>query len=345
MIGFGDWSQRQQERFYERKAAEVLPRWNLRESNIRWLGYGSNAVFQVSAAERDYVLRIHPPGRATVPSLRSELVWLREIRRRSELLAPYPLPTASNQLLAAISADELPAAGAELYCVLFEQIDGTSKGAKDLNSEDTFQIGHYLGRLHRDAQFVPSADFERPRLDSEGLFGEISPYTSANESLDVYAGHRDIYAEVADRVRNALAGLKSESGSFGLIHADLLAKNVLFRNDSVAALDFEFCGWGYFLYDLAPLLWQLRGERAPDYVELEEALVAGYNSIRRLARDHRILLEVFIAARQVASCRWLLRNMHNPQVRAQAPTLLQQRATELQDFLYTGILRRQSATL
>ena len=39
-------------------------------------------------------------------------------------------------------------------------------------------------------------------------------------------------------------------------------------------LDFEYCGWGFYLYDLAPLLWQLKGERASDYLMLGGRAVA-----------------------------------------------------------------------
>ena len=142
-----------------------------------------------------------------------------------------------------------------------------------------------------------------------------------------------------------MARLDREPASFGLIHADLLSKNALFGRNGVAALDFEYSGWGYFDYDLAPLLWELRGERPADYARLEDALLEGYRSARRDARIDREALEAFVAARQLASCRWLLQNRHHPHLRSATPDLIRQRAAELEYFLNGGVLQRRSPTL
>ena len=134
---------------------------------------------------------------------------------------------------------------------------------------------------------------------------------------------------MAARVGQVMARLDREPASIGLIHADLLSKNALFGRAAVAALDFEYSGWGYFLYDLAPLLWGLRGERRADYAPLEDALLDGYRSARPNAQVDREALEAFVAARQVASCRWLLQNRHHPHLRSAAPDLIRQRTAEL----------------
>ncbi len=142
-----------------------------------------------------------------------------------------------------------------------------------------------------------------------------------------------------------MAAIDRGPDTFGLIHGDLLAKNILHCADQPAALDFEYCGWGYYLYDLAPLLWQLKGERPDDYCQLEEAMWAGYTSKTGLDERMRAHLEVFIAARQLASCRWLLANAGHPALREIAPKLLEDRTSELRDFLKTGVLNRKSLTL
>ena len=157
------------------------------------------------------------------------------------------------------------------------------------------------------------------------------------------AEQRRIIDQVARRLRAPLTELASKPAAMGLIHADLLAKNVLFRADGIAALDFEYCGWGFYLYDLAPLLWQLKGERAADYPQLEDAMWRGYTSIRRVDEGDRALLETFIAARQIASIRWLQSNMDNLNIRAVAPSLIAGRCEELKVFLETGNLRRSHA--
>ncbi len=325
-------------------AGQALRRWRLASMKTRLLGYGSNIVFRVTTADADYVLRLHPPGKAEEARLRSELQWLAAIRRDTQLMAPCPPALTVDEPFIALRHDGLPPPSF-YYAVLFEHIAGEVKSARELNARDLYRIGAYLGALHTDAQFDPPPDFDRPRLDWRGLFGEASAYASPAERMLANTEQRAILDDVARRLREPLLALASRPETTGLIHADLLAKNIIFRRDSIAALDFEFCGWGCFLYDLAPLLWQLKGERASDYIELEDALWCGYTSIRCIADAERALLEPLIAARQAASIRWLASNYDNPKVRVVAPSLIAERCAELKRFLESGILRRSTPTL
>ena len=342
MTDFHRWSLEAQKAFWLKLAREVIGRWNLRPTALSWLGYSHNAVFKVSAADGDYVLRLHPPGRVKAAELQSELQWLRAIRRHTDLLAPFPRAVAADgkeTLLLRIHHPQLPRI---VYGCLFEYAPGAVKSASEMSLDDVFQAGVYLGKLHTAGQFRPPSDFSRPRLDWEGLFGERSPYHPGDNAHLIQS---EALAQTAARVQTMMRGLGHDADEFGLIHADLLAKNILFHQGGAAALDFEYCGWGYYLYDLAPLLWQFKGEREADYERLEDALWSGYISIRPPADGRRELLETLIAGRQLASCRWLAANLHHPTVRAAAPKLLAQREDELKGFLDSGKLRRQSPTL
>ena len=344
---FAGWSLDAQKALYRELAAEALELWGLQVSGISWLSYSSNAVLAVKTTAKRYILRLSLPSRVRESQLRSELSWLRSIQQRTDLLAPKPVALTLNgkaRFYASAPHKLLPPPH-RVYCALFEHIDGRQKSAGELSAADCNRIGRYLGRLHQDAQFDPPAGFDRPRLDQRGLFGSDSPYQSARESQALEAGQREVFARAAGRVSQVMARLDRQPSSFGLIHADLLAKNVLFDGGRIAALDFEYSGWAYFLYDLAPLLWQLRGERSADYAQLERALLAGYQSARPAATIDRDALEAFLAARQLASCRWLLQNLHHPKVRDLAPALIHQRTAELAAFLSSGKLKRQSPTL
>ncbi len=347
MTDFNSWSLAAQKRFWLRLAGDVIAHWNLRLRALSWLGYGHNAVFKVSAEGGDFVLRLHPPGRVDVAGLRSELQWLRALRRDTDLLAPLPHPIVTHgqeRPFARVCHHQLPPPHI-VYGSLFEYVPGVTKSAQVMSFDEVFRIGVYLGKLHTIGQFRPPPHFSRPQLDWEGLFGEHSPYHPGENIRLIQPEQSEVFAAVAERLRTAMNALGAGADSFGLIHADLLAKNILFHQQALAALDFEYSGWGYYLYDLTPLLWQFKGERAADYEQLEDALWSGYASIRPQADAERDLLEVFIAARQLASCRWLAVNYSHPTVRDIAPQLLAQRALELKAFLNTGKLRRRSRTL
>ncbi len=346
MTDFANLTMDQQRQLWLELAHDALQRWDLKPQKMRWLGHGGNVVFHVPAGDADFVLRLHPPGRADAVRLSSELGWLASIRRDTDLIAPYPvaaLVDGRERLSLEMQHDLLPHASV-VHAALFKYIEGKSKPAPDLSAEDVYRVGEYLGALHSEAQFKTAGDFEGPRLDWAGLFGDDSPYASLSET-GLESEHRGVLDQVAEQLRVPLSELATKPDAMGLIHADLLAKNILFRADSIAALDFEYCGWGFYLYDLAPLLWQLKGERATDYMALEQAMWGGYTSVRPRAESDRALLESFIAARQFASIRWLRSNLDNPAVRVLAPALIAERCAELKLFIESGILRRSTPTL
>lgn len=346
MTNFANWSNHERQLWLD-IADQAMRRWRLTPLSIRRLGLGSNIVFMVTTRAAKYVLRLQQARDGKAAQLRSELQWLAAIRRNTNLLAPLPvlaLADGHEQLYLGLRHDMLPPPSL-VYAVLFEYISGGIKSARELIARDVYRIGEYLGRLHSDAQFDAPADFDRPRLDWEGLFGYDSPYATPRQRSNTSAAQRAILENVAQHLRAPLTKLACKPGSTGLIHADLLAKNIVFRADAIAALDFEFCGWGFYLYDLAPLLWHLKGERASDYHVLEDALWRGYTSVRPTSDGDRELLEPLIAARQLASIRWLLANLRNPTVGEAAPPLIAGRCEELKVFLETGILRRSTLTL
>jgi Ser/Thr protein kinase RdoA (MazF antagonist) len=59
-----------------------------------------------------------------------------------------------------------------------------------------------------------------------------------------------------------------------VIHADYILGNCRFRGRTPGVLDFDDCGWGYFLYDLAPLLGNLSD--SDGFPSLARAFLAGY---------------------------------------------------------------------
>ncbi len=347
MSDFADWSLEKQQQLWMKLAEDVIGRWHMPKAELSWLSYSNNAVFKVRASSSQYVLRFHPPGRVQASALRWELQWLRQIRGLTDLVAPLPISTSqdNNGGLFIKTFSRLLPDPHIVYGCLFEWLAGAKKSARQLTSVDVHQVGAYLGKLHTSAQLDQPASASRPRLDWQGLFGTDSPYHVQDSAYRLSAEQLDVFAQVAQRLRAVMLQLGQSRDSFGSIHGDLLAKNILFIDGVPAALDFEYCAAGYFLYDLAPLLWQLKGERAEDYDRLEDELWSGYTSIKQRDTFERGLLEDFIAARQLASCRWLLVNYDNAGIRAFAPQLIDARCQELRNYLESGVLDRQTPTL
>lgn len=315
-------------------ARRVLLDYGLPGAGLELVVYVTNAVFKVTAKGGSYALRLHKPGGKPPDWIRSELIWLSALRQQCGLPVPEPLLTDAPDWLAFASLDGLNEA---VNCTLLTWIEGQAYQPDTIPLSAVEQAGELLARLHTCAQaFQPDAGFTRPRLDWEGLFGADSPYNPGEGARIFTDQQQAIFAQVQGRVQAVMQSLGQGQDTFGLIHADFLPKNLLFNEQGAAALDFDDCSWGYFLYDLAPALWQFKYE--PRYIDLRVAFLTGYTRLRPLSSTDFSYLETFIAARHVASCRWLASNLHNPRIRERAPVLIAERTADLERFLQTGTM-------
>lgn len=314
---------------------------DMRGAQVKPLIYVNNAVFSVETAGARFALRLHRRGLRRVDAIESEMDWLDAINRDTRLCVPRPMRTADGSWLASARVDGLEE---PLNASLFGWLDGVFYKTSDLTLGQVERVGAFLAELHRYSErFQPPPHFYRPRLDWEGLFGVDSPYNPGAGNAIFSPEQRRVLDAVAERARAVMDALGESPGVFGLIHGDFIAKNYLFHSETVCAIDFDDCGFGYYLYDLAPPLLQFSDEA--NYTALKAALWQGYTAVRPLPEHQRDDLEVFIAARHVASCRWIAGNLHNPNVRARAPQIIADRVEELRRFLQTGRVERRSEIL
>jgi Ser/Thr protein kinase RdoA (MazF antagonist) len=267
----------------------------------------NNAVFEVRSRETGprLVLRIHRPAFRTIEQSRSELEFLERAHvglDGTRVTVPRPVRTRSGDLV--VEAD------ATRHCDLLTWVDGrVLRPGRGLGPRGAHDLGEALGRLHAFADvFQPPDGFELPRWDADGMFTPASPFRPGR--LDEVLSPQDLrlFREVEERTRATFAALDRKGGAVGIVHFDFILLNchLVRRADGwrVGVIDFDDLGWGYFLYDLCPLLGNLA--EFPGYATLGPAFLAGYRSVRRLPRDLEVHLPVLMAARHAAACVWLL---------------------------------------
>src|SRR5215208_7215361 len=86
------------------------------------------------------------------------------------------------------------------------------------------------------------------------------------------------------RIRTVQRLLGHGPETFGLIHGDLHQENYLFDRGQVRTIDFDDCGYGHYLYDLAVTLFNVRSR--DDTPLLRQSFLAGYRSVRPLSSEH-----------------------------------------------------------
>ena len=279
-------------------AVAALARYPLADGRLTFVAHGENTTFRHDGADGRHLVRVHRPQRHgrgidSVAAIRSELAWLQAIRSDTDLAVPEPVAAHDGSTTVTVDA-----AGETRVCSVLRWMDGRihETSARPVHLS---RLGQAMARLHEHADaWTAPGEFVRIPWNHEAFFGDVMVYgdTPAAECWDLLPTEvRTRFRAVDRRMVDVIPG----AGDIGLIHADLHLGNALFHRGAVKLIDFDDCGTGPRLYDLAVALWELR-DRA-DYPVFRDALLAGYRARRDVDVTH---LDDFIALRQVAFDLW-----------------------------------------
>ena len=283
-------------------------------TEVRPIRLINNAVLEVVAeGGLRLALRIHRPGYRAVEHIRSELAFLEALAeelRGTAIGVPRPIAARDGELTVCVGERGVDASLPERHCDLLTWIDGrVLKHGCGLGVRSTRLLGEGLARLHDSAErFRPPASFSLPTWDAETMFSDASPFGPGPMDEFLPPEAWTLFQEVAARTQATFEQLDRAGGQRGIIHNDYVLINCHFERAAhgwtLGILDFDDLGWGYFLYDLAPLLGNLSDY--PDaYRRLRRAFLDGYRNIRSLPPALETHLPVLMAARHAATLTWL----------------------------------------
>ena len=90
---------------------------------------------------------------------------------------------------------------------------------------------------------------------------------------------------------------------YGLIHADMRLANLLVHQDKPRLIDFDDCGFGWFLYDFATGVSFM--EDHPQVPALKQSWVEGYRKVRDLSAADEAEIDTFVMLRRMALLAWI----------------------------------------
>ncbi|HEX7374987.1 MAG TPA: phosphotransferase [Steroidobacteraceae bacterium] len=293
----------------QRLARTASAHWGLDAAPLTLLKYRENAVFKLThpvTGER-FVLRVHRPHYRSDAELRSELQWTAALIEAG-IEAPSVVPTSDGQLFVTVGHDSVPE---PLQCDLLRWIEGSIIGDIEgghVATAEEVRTSHYLaGRLaarihdHGEKWRRPPG-FTRLHMDFDGLIGArayLGPYGACQLLTPDQVAMLD---QAREGIRGALAAFGQSPDRYGLTHGDFLPENLLREGDTVRIIDFDDCGFGWHVMDIATSMLFLLGE--PLYDDAFTGFVGGYRSIRALPDEHLAMLPVFLLARAMTYVGW-----------------------------------------
>ncbi len=279
-----------------------------------------NKNFRISTQNGEqFLLRIYHPRRTSVEVARSELLWLAALSQDTDLSVPEPVLNNERQYVTVVSNENLPQ---PCLCALLHWTRGRFL-SRTLTPSHLFQVGELTARLHDHAtDWERPAGFTRRRVDNlfclrqeqDDNFDETVAAQAVQAVAAVSTPHEGrMVAEVIQKVWAVLRGLGEGRDTFGLIHGDLHQTNYLFYNGRAGAIDFDDCGFGHWLYDLAVTLYCLQDH--PDFAALREAFLTGYRRSHPLSMEQEAHLGTFMALRTLQDMLWDIEERDQPAFR------------------------------
>ena len=310
-------------------AEKALTAYQLGDAHFKLLTYWNNVTFRVDTAKGRYVLRINRPGFQDTPAIRSELIWLIALKQEANLTVPEPIPNRDGELLTTVSLAGIPE---PRDCVLFRWLNGRFL-KKRLNAKSLQLAGVFLAKMHQHAQqFILPKGFTRKRWDLNLLMGGEPGIDKSRFDALLSSEEQTVFEAMTQRIEHELETLGEEPEVFGLIHADFHHGNYLFYRGELCAIDFDECGFGHYVYDIAVVLSGVR--RREEFLVMREAFLKGYRQICRLPESYEKHIEPLIIARLLMLAIWWVGiSGDSPQHREGAADFAKEVLSETRDFL------------
>jgi Ser/Thr protein kinase RdoA (MazF antagonist) len=270
------------------------------QARLTLLSLSENATYRVDDPGHGHtaVLRVHRTGYHPAGAVASELAWLQALRRDEGLLTPEVFRAADGREVVDVTIGPVTR-----QTVLFEFLPGTEPPEADL-PEKFELLGEISARMHRHSRgWSRPASFVRFSWDFDCCVGAAGRWGRWQDGLGVGRDELATLGRAAAVMRGRLREFGTGPGRFGLIHADMRLANLLVSGPDIQVIDFDDCGFGWFLFDLgASLSFFEHDVRVP---ALCDAWQRGYRRILPLAARDVAEIPTFVLLRRLQLVAWV----------------------------------------
>lgn len=243
----------------------------------RLVSLSENATYLVDLDDGSTVaMRLHRPGFRSAVEIGSELAWIQALREDRVVATPSVLPDRGGHQLHRFEVQ-----GETRCAVMFEFVPGRAPRVEDADSlvRSFRTIGAITRRMHRHAAgWQHPVGFERVTWSPEFILGIDSSWESWRLNAEVSGPVAEVLGTVEDAALSVLHRYRRmHPERFGLIHTDLRTANLLVDHEDLTVIDFDDCGFGFPMWDLAGALSFIEAE--PIVPALIRAWLDGYGGV------------------------------------------------------------------
>ena len=289
----------------DREAERLVRHYDFSEdATVSLLSESENKVYLVRDPARPdpYVIRVNSGrlGYHTPSTIASELMWLMALRRDTDIVVPQVLAAKDGSLVQTFDG---PGLDKPRHAAIYSFLTGTEPPEDQLRPGFE-RLGEISARMHDHAKsWAPPADFSRPSWTPEAILEDRLNWGPWQQGSGVEGETLRLLRRLDEAVRKRLAALPTDREHFGLIHADLRLANLLVEGDRTAIIDFDDCGYGWYLFDLATALSFLEERR--DVLELIACWLTGYRKVAKIPAGIESDIPTLIMLRRLQLIGWV----------------------------------------
>jgi len=302
-------------------AERAIVAYDINDCDLIFIRHSDSVTYKVETQDTGtYLLRLHVPivvamgaHGADPKAVQSELLWLEALNQDTSLCLQQPVRNRDGDLVTQVALDQTLK---PVNCSLLRWVDGEPYH-RDLESEQTaWQIGEILARLHLHASGWTIPDgFHRPRRNSAYFERVLETIHPAHQDGRISAQDYGAFERSIVLLSEILDSLEATRQSSGLMHADAHKGNMLYHDGQIRLIDFSFCAFGNYMFDLGVCLSDMKQH-------LHDVFLESYQRLRPLPDGYQRLVEGFFVGSVIGTLSFWVNNPQTQQILvAKAPQI------------------------
>jgi len=291
-------------------ANKALTQYPLKVKQIKFINREENTTYKVIAEEGVFLLRIHRVNYHSKAAILEELSWLKRLSNKMENIQE---PIVSKNGLLVEEVTNLSTSFSS-YCSLLTWRNGVIRG-KSLSTKNIYAAGILTAELHQNTTKIKVK--HRDYWTLEGMLNEQTRFDSFKKlQTELTKDQYDILDKCRKLIFKKIKQYQDKHPEkLALIHADLHFGNIVWQKNNPIPIDFDDCGLGFHMYDIAVTLrWiepLFKGHKKKKQT-YTESLLEGYASKQNLTKADIAILPYFKLTRNLSLFLWLNEVKDNP---------------------------------
>lgn len=283
-------------------ARRAVRRYDLPDGvTVQLINLSENATYKIedAASGKRWALRVHRDQYHSRTAIASEVLWQQALRADGAALTPVPVRGRDGEFIQTVAYEKLPR---PRNVVLYDWEAGAEPGATDVAGFEL--LGETAARMHAHVKAWQRPKwFERHTWDFDTSLGDKPHWGRWRDGMGMTPETEAVLARTVALIKARLEAFGKGPERFGLVHGDMRLANLLLDGRTVKVIDFDDCGFSWFLYDCATTVSFF--EHAPEVPELIKAWVRGYRRIGTLSAEDEAEIETFVMLRRLLLVAWI----------------------------------------